>query len=83
MVYELEFTDTFRRQFSKLEKLIQQRIVTALERIRIRPDYFVKRLVGSPYYRLRIGHYRIILDIKQDKLIIIVMELGRRKNIYK
>jgi mRNA interferase RelE/StbE len=83
MVYELEFTGTFRRQFSKLEKLIQQRIVTALERIRIRPDYFVKRLVGSPYYRLRIGHYRIILDIKQDKLIIIVMELGHRKNIYK
>ena len=83
MVYALEFTDTFRKQFSKLEKSIQQRIITALERIRIRPDYFVKRLVGSPYYRLRVGDYRIILDIKQDKLIIIVMELGHRKNIYK
>jgi len=83
MVYALEFTDTFRKQFSKLEKSIQQRIITALERIRIRPDYFIKRLVGSPYYRLRVGDYRIILDIKQDKLIIIVMELGHRKNIYK
>jgi len=83
MVYELEFTDTFRRQFSKLEKLIKQRIITALERIRIRPDYFVKRLVGSPYHRLRIGDYRIILDIKHNKLIILVMELGHRRNIYK
>ena len=83
MVYGLEFTDTFRKQFSKLEKLIQQRIITALERIRIRPDYFVKRLVGSPYYRMRIGDYRIILDIKHDKLVILVMELGHRRNIYK
>ena len=83
MVYGLEFTDTFRRQLSKLEKLIQQRIITALERIRIRPDYFVKRLVGSPYYRIRIGDYRVILDIRQDKMIILVMELGHRRNIYK
>ena len=83
MVYGLEFTDTFRKQFSKLEKSIQQRIITALERIRIRPDYFVKRLVGSPYYRIRIGDHRIILDIKHDKLIIIVMEVGHRRNIYK
>ena len=83
MVYGLEFTDTFRRQFSKLEKFMQQRIVTALERIRIRLEYFVKRLVGSPYYRLRVGDYRIILDIKEDKLMIIVIELGHRINIYK
>ena len=83
MFYGLEFTDTFRKQFSKLEKFMQQRIVMALERIRIRPEYFVKRLVGSQYYRLRVGDYRVILDIKQDKLMIIIIELGHRKNIYK
>jgi len=83
MIYGLEFTDTFRKQFSKLDKFIQQRITTALERIRIRPEYFVKRLVGSHYHRLRVGDYRIILDIKQDKLVIVVIELGHRRNIYK
>ena len=83
MVYVLIFSDTFKRQFSKLEKIVQQRIISALERIRIRPEAFVKKLVGEPYYRLRIGDYRVILDIKKDKLIIFVVEVGHRKNIYK
>jgi len=83
MVYELIFSDTFRKQFSKLEKNTQQRIISALERIRIRPDYFVKKLVGSPYYKLRIGNYRIILDVDKNKLMILLMKIGHRKNIYK
>lgn len=83
MVYSLEFTDTFKRQFSKLEKFIQQRVISALERIRLRPEYFVKKLIGSPYYRLRVGDYRVILDIKQNQLTIIVIEIGHRKNVYK
>ena len=83
MVYELSFTDTFKRQFVKLEKQLQQRIISALERVKIRPEHFTTLLVGSPYYKLRIGDYRIILDIKKDKLIILVMEVGHRKNIYK
>jgi len=82
MVYELVFSDTFRKQFGKLEKVVQQRIVSALERIRIRPEYFVKKLVGEPYYRLRVGSYRIILDIKKDKLIIFLIEVGHRRSIY-
>lgn len=83
MVYVLIFSDTFRRQFSKLEKILQQRIISALERIRIRPEAFVKKLVGEPYYRLRVGNYRVILDIQKDKMIIFVVEIGHRKNIYK
>ena len=83
MVYEIIFSETFKRQFSKLEKVLQQRIISALERIRIRPEAFVKKLVGEPYYRLRIGDYRVILDIKKEKLIIFVVEIGHRKNIYK
>jgi len=52
-----------------------------LERIRIRPYPYVKKLVGSPYFRLRVGDYRVILDIKENELIIHVLELGHRKNI--
>ena len=83
MVYELNFTDTFRKQFSKLEKSLQQRIISGLERIRIRPEHFVTRLVDSPYYKLRIGDYRVILDVRKEKLIIFLIEVGHRKNIYK
>jgi mRNA interferase RelE/StbE len=48
----------------------------------VRPLHFVNPLVGSPYYRLRIGDYRVILGLSQDKLIIFVIELGHRRNIY-
>ena len=83
MSYEIIFTDTSRKQFKKLEKDIQERIVKALERIRIRPEAHIKKLVEDPGYRLRVGEYRIILDIEKEKLIILVIKIGHRKNIYK
>jgi len=83
MSYEIIFTDTSRKQFKKLEKDVQERIIKALERIRIRPEVHVKKLVGDPGYRLRVGEYRVIIDIKKDKLIILVIKIGHRKNIYK
>ena len=82
-MYEIEFSLTAKKQLTKLENKIQSRIISSLERIKIRPYSFVKKLVGSPYFRLRVGEYRIILDIQDTKLIIFVIELGHRKNIYK
>ncbi len=83
MSYEIIFTDTSRKQFKKLGKDLQKRIIKALERIRIRPEVHVKKLVGDPGYRLRVGNYRVIIDIYKDKLIILVIKVGNRKNIYK
>lgn len=83
MSYEITFTDTSRRQFRKLERDVQERIIKALERIRIRPESYVKKLVGDPGYRLRVGDYRVILDIQKSELIILVIKIGHRKNIYK
>ena len=82
-MYEIEFSQTAEKQFSKLEREIQRRIISTLERIRIKPYPSVKKLVGGPYFRLRIGKYRAILDIRDDKLIIFVIEVGHRKKIYK
>jgi len=82
MSYEITFTDTSRRQFRKLEKEVQERMIKALERIRIRPESYVKKLVGDPGYRLRVGDYRVILDIQKSELIILVIKIGHRKNIY-
>jgi mRNA interferase RelE/StbE len=82
MSYEVVFTDTSQKQFNKLEEDVQERIIKALERVRIRPESFVKKLVGDPGYRLRVGDHRIILDIEKSELIILVIKIGHRKNIY-
>ncbi|MEK6827445.1 MAG: type II toxin-antitoxin system RelE/ParE family toxin [Nanoarchaeota archaeon] len=81
-MYSVEFSKKAEEQLSKLPEDLNLRIIHVLERIRIRPHHFVKRIIGTDYFRLRIGDYRAILDIKNNQLIIFVLEIGHRKNIY-
>ena len=81
-MYEVVLYDKAKKSLHKLELKIQKRILDVLERIRIRPFHFIKRKQGTPYDILRIGDYRAILDIRQDKEIIFVIEVGHRKKIY-
>jgi len=43
----------------------------------------IMRLTNSPFYRLRVGNYRVILDLQQRKMIIFVVETDHRGRIYK
>ena len=81
-MYEIEFSKTAEKQFYKLEKSVQIRIISTLDRIKVRPYPFVKKLVGNSFFRLRMGDYRLILNIQNNRLIIIVVEIGHRKNVY-
>ena len=40
------------------------------------------KLADSPYYRIRCGYYRIIYDIQDRKLVIVILKVGHRKDIY-
>lgn len=82
-MYSLIYTETFLKQLKKLNKDAQKRVISTLERIRIRPYPHVKKLVDCPHFRLRVGDYRVILRIVENQLIIYVLEVGHRKNIYK
>jgi mRNA interferase RelE/StbE len=82
-MYDIRFTHTAAKQFSKLEKGIQERVINTLERARIRPEAYFIRLVGDPGYKLRVGDYRVIADIDKGVLLILVIKVGHRKNIYK
>ncbi|MBT6995440.1 type II toxin-antitoxin system RelE/ParE family toxin [Candidatus Woesearchaeota archaeon] len=83
MSYSLGYSKLAEAQIKKLDKSLQKRIISKLGRIRVRPFSYVKKLIGVPEYSLRVGDYRIILDIVKGKLIILVLEVGHRKNIYK
>lgn len=82
-MFDLIFTSETKKFLKKLPKEDSKRIISSLERCRVRPYSFVKKLVASPYFRLRVGDYRVILDIKAGMLVIIVIEIGHRKNVYK
>ena len=82
-MYAIKFSQTAEKQFEKLDISIQERVIASLERIRFRPYHFVKRIVGTDSYRLRVGDYRVILNIQNDVLVIMVITIGHRKIIYK
>ncbi len=82
-MYEIVLSEKAKKQLKKFSEDLRNRVGRALEKIRIRPHHFVKRIVGTKYFRLRVGDYRIILDIVNKNLIIYVIEVRHRKNIYK
>ena len=82
MTYEIIFSDKALKQLKKLDRAVQERIITALERIRIRPGSYVTKLVSDPGYRFRVGDYRVIMDIDNNVLHILVLKVSHRKNIY-
>lgn len=81
-MYSVEFTKTAEKQFYKLPKEIQVRMLRVLERIKIRPFHFVKRKEGTPYFIMRVGEYRAVLDVRTSEEKMFVLEIGHRKNIY-
>ena len=82
-MYELEISDKAKKQLINFPSDLRNRIGMVFERIKINPFRSVKRKQSTPYFILRIGEYRAILDIKQNKLLILVLELGPRGKIYK
>ncbi|MCK5283085.1 MAG: type II toxin-antitoxin system RelE/ParE family toxin [Nanoarchaeota archaeon] len=82
-MFNIEFSKTAQKQLYKLGKDIQIRIISTLGRIRVRPYPHVKKIVGSNFFRLRVGKYRVILDIQKNIMIIYVIEIGHRRNIHK
>jgi len=82
-MYDVLFSNKALKQLKKLEKNVQERIISSIERIRIKPENYVTKLMGDPAYKLRVGDYRIIMDIEKERFLILVLKVGHRKSIYK
>lgn len=80
------FTTWADKKFHKLPLEVQQRLRKKLKSYRDHPDFFdlLEPLVNHKQasHRLRVGNYRIILEIV-DKDQLLVLDVGHRKNIYK
>ena len=82
MVFEIIWSDSAGRQLKKLDRLVARRMFEKVGELREKPHRFVQKLVNSPYYRLRVGDYRVILDIQEAILRILVLKVGHRESIY-
>lgn len=88
LVYRVEFSKTAKKQLAKLDKPVAKRIIEWL-RERVdgcdNPKLWGASLVGefSGLWKYRVGTFRLICEIRDGELIVLVIELGHRGEIYK
>jgi mRNA interferase RelE/StbE len=81
-MFEIKWDKKAKEELEKLDNFLAQRIIKKIGEIAENPFPHVKKLKGVPYFRLRVGDYRVILDIDNSIKILLVLKLGHRKNIY-
>jgi mRNA interferase RelE/StbE len=83
--YQVELAPAAVRQLKKLTRDIQERIVQRLEDLaqEPRPDGVVKLESVESLYRIRLGDYRIVYQIQDEILLIIVVKIAHRREVYR
>ena len=82
MTWSVGWSEKSARQLKKIDKQTAKKIIARVEEIRDDPFKAVKRLSNSILYGLRVGDYRVILDLKSGKLIIFVVSTAKRGRSY-
>lgn len=87
MKYAFRFTATAQRQLRALDRTSAMRILTALTRLGddpYREDADAKKLAGQEgLYRLRVGDFRVAYQIDNGQLIVLVVKVGNRRDVYR
>jgi len=88
LAWKIEYTKSALSELKKLDKAEAKKIVSFMsDRIANldNPRLTGKSLTGNlvDLWRYHIGDYRLICEIKEDKLILICVAAGHRKNVYK
>jgi len=83
--YRVVFTKAADRQLGKLSERLQQRLVRAAELLEDDPrSPNAKKLQGEKnLWRVRVGDYRILYEIQNTKLVVLVIRIAHRKDIYR
>ena len=86
MAYSVRIEGTALKQLEKLDKPIQRRITAFLKtRAAINPRSYGAALEGelSGYWKYRVGDYRIVAEIQDKLLVVNVVKVGNRREVYR
>lgn len=88
MAWTIEITRTAEKQIAKLDRQAQETIVRFLRQRLARsenPRQWGKPLQGEKrgLWRYRVGDYRVICDIQDGRITVIVLQVGHRKDVYR
>lgn len=85
MTYRVEFTSAAARQVKKLPRPARDRVLAAIETLAADPrPHGSTKLVGEETaWRLRVGDYRIIYDVFDEVLTVVIVRSGHRRDVYR
>jgi mRNA interferase RelE/StbE len=83
--YRIEFKKSAAKVLKKLPKQDRRRIRDKIDSFTENlPDPITTKMQGdNPFHRVRVGDYRIIYEIHEDTLVILVLKIGHRKEVYR
>jgi mRNA interferase RelE/StbE len=83
--YEIEITRTAEKQLRRLSRADQLRLAKAMVALVDEPaPRGSRKLTGyDDVYRIRVGHYRILYSVSRKRLVILVLKIGHRGEIYR
>lgn len=83
----VEFAEKAKKEFLKLDKTIQKQIQTFVVKLRGMEDprSSGKPLVGNfaGRWRYRVGDYRLVCEIEDEKILVTVLHIAHRREVYK
>ena len=82
LTYEVKIKPKALKQLKKLPKDITERVLKKVVFIKDTPQSFMKKLESKNIWSLRVGDYRALIDIFEDKKLMEVVKVGHRKEVY-
>ena len=85
MQYRVEIKPTAQKALAKIPQPQRERISKRIDRLADNPrPSGVKKLAGETiFYRIRVGEYRVVYEIHDDVLFVLVVRIGTRADIYR
>ena len=81
-MYELKFDKKATDFLNKLEKDIKERIWNRIQQCKLNPFHYLEHLEEIEGFKLRVGDYRVIIDVDRTNQILHILKIGHRNNIY-
>lgn len=84
-LYQIELSPAAQRQLEKLPLTAARSIIKKLEHLKVNPKpNGIKKLSGlDNLYRIRIGNYRVVYAVDNHILLILIVRVGDRKDVYR
>lgn len=82
LTYEVKIKPKALKELKKLHKEVTERILKKVVFIKDIPQSFMKKLESKDIWSLRVGDYRVLIDVYEEKRVIEVIKVGHRKEVY-